>query len=212
MRYLTKKIPKPLLKVGKKTLLDNILDILPMSVSEIIMIVGYRGGQIRKRYGTLYNGKKIRYVVQKNLNGTAGALLLIKPYFAKYNERFLIIYGDEMLTRGQMKKCLTYKFSWLCREMRDPSQSGIPTVSKDNRITGVIEKPKNPSSNFVVAGVMVVNTDIFQYKPMLHKNGEYYLTSMMNEFVKRHSVHIVKGTKDIAFSSPEDIDKYKKRR
>ncbi len=206
MRHLTDDTPKPLLKIGKKTLLDNIFDVLPKSVDEIIIVIGYKGGKIKKRYGNFYQGKTIKYVVQKKLNGTAYAVLLAKSFFKKRGERFLIIYGDEMPAKNQMRKCLKHEFSWLCREMTDSSQSGIPKISKEGRILGVIEKPKRFSSNFVAAGVMAVNTDIFKYKPVKHKNGEYYLTSMMDKFVKKHPVFMVKGTKNIAFSYPEDMD------
>ncbi len=209
MGELTEKFPKPLLRVGDKTLLDYIIEVLPpKKVEEIIIVIGYFGEKIREHCRKYHSGRKIVFVEQKELNGTAGAVLLARPYI-KEGERFAIIYGDEKTTREQMAECLAHEFSWLCREMSDPSQSGVATVSADGRVIEVIEKPTKPKSNFVAAGVMVVNSDLFKYPPVRHPNGEYYLTSLMDGFITRHAVYMVEGTKDAAFSYPEDIYKFK---
>lgn len=205
MGNLTNNIPKPLLKVGSASLLDNILNALPPYVDEIIIVIGYQGDKIREEYGNNYHNKKIYYVNQKTLDGTAHAVLLTQPYFSNSKERFLVISGDEAVTRKQIEECLAYPYSWLCREVSDPTQSGVPEISEDGYVTEVVEKPKNPTSNFVAGSVMVIDANIFNYKPTPHENGEYYFTSMMNQFIKDHRVRVVKGIKDIAFSYPEDI-------
>lgn len=210
MGNLTNDMPKPLLIVGNKTLLGNILDTLPQEVDEIIIVIGYKGEKIIEQFKDDYCGKKIQYIKQESLDGTGSAVILTQKYFAGEKERFMIIYGDEYPTDEQMRECVCREFSWLCREMKDPSQSGVPTISNDNCIIDVIEKPKNPKSNFVVSGVMVVNTDIFNCTPKKHENGEYVLTDMMNDFVKDHSVYVVKGTKDVAFSYAEDVYNFNK--
>ena len=208
MGKLTEEFPKPLLQVGDKTLLDHIIETLPPdTVEEIIMVIGYLGEKIREHCRKYHPDRKIIFVEQKELNGTAGAVFLARPYI-QAGERFVIIYGDERATKEQIARCFSYEFSWLCREMSDPSQSGVATVSGDGRITEAIEKPKKPKSNFVAAGVMVVNADIFKYQPVRHSNGEYYLTSMMDGFIKSHPVYMVEGTKDVASSWPEDINRF----
>jgi UDP-N-acetylglucosamine diphosphorylase / glucose-1-phosphate thymidylyltransferase / UDP-N-acetylgalactosamine diphosphorylase / glucosamine-1-phosphate N-acetyltransferase / galactosamine-1-phosphate N-acetyltransferase len=211
MRHLTKNRPKPLLKIGKKTLLDNILHVLPKSVDEIIMVIGYRGNQIKRRYGDDYNGRKIKYVIQKKLNGTAGAVLLTKRFFKKRGERFFIIYGDGRPTKKEIAKCLPHEFSWLCRRVSDPRSSGIARLSKKRRILEVVEKPDRPISNLAAGGVMIVSTDIFRYKPRKHRSGEYYLTSMMNKFIKSYTVKAVFGGKNVSLSTPEDLARANKK-
>jgi len=142
MEELTEELSKPLLKVGDKTLLSGIIDTLPPSaVEEIIIIIGYLGEKIKEHCRKYYSDRKIIFVEQKELSGTAGAVLLARPYIRE-GERFAIIYGDEKTTKEQMARCFSYEFSWLCREMSDPSQSGVATISGDGRIIEVIEKPK----------------------------------------------------------------------
>lgn len=207
MRPLTFKKPKPLLKVEGKTFLEHILDSFPVQINEIIIVIGYKGEEIRKFLGDKYKNKKIYYLVQKNLNGTGTALLLAKNYF-KPKERFLIVYGDELVTKKEIKDCLACRFSWLSRRVDTPEKAGVVSFSPQGRIVSVVEKPKHPLSNFVVSGLMVVNADIFKHKPAKHRSGEYYLTSMMNKFIKNHNVRVVRGIDNLYFSSLKDMDKF----
>jgi NDP-sugar pyrophosphorylase family protein len=209
MRPLTASIPKPLVRVRGKTFLEHILDALPAAVDEVIIVIGYKGALIKKFLGDAYGGKKIIYLVQRNLAGTGRAALLARPYL-KPKERFMIIYADELVTKKEIKDCLAPKFSWLTRHADIPEKSAVATVSARGRITAVIEKPKKPASNLVVGGVMVTNTDIFDYRPARHRNGEYHISSMMNKFLKSYPVMAVPGKDNLYFSTKRDVDKYNK--
>ncbi len=212
MSPLTDTIPKPLLKVGGKTFLDHILSSLPRSVSEVILVIGYKGGQIRKYIGKKYGSKNIFYVMQRERKGTGHGLMLTKPFF-KEHERFFIIYGDEPPTRGEIRACLRHRYSWMCREVTDPAVPvGVVKIGKNKIITGVIERPlKQVRPCISGGGVFLVDSDIFRFAPTLHRTGEYYLTSMMNEFLKYHKVYATKGRKDLYFHSLEDIDRHQVR-
>jgi len=210
MHPLILKIPKPLLKVRGKTFLEHILDSLPLEVNKVIIVIGYKGEQIKKFFGNKYKDKKIYYVAQKMLNGTGSALMLVKPYF-KNKERFLILYADELVTKKEIRNCLSHKFSWLSRYVDTPEKAGVISSSLKGRIASVIEKPKHPSSNLVVSGLMVVNADIFKHKPIKHRSGEYSLTSMMNKFCKNHNVRAVRGIDNLYFTSSKDIDRFNKK-
>lgn len=204
MRHLTEEIPKPLLKVGGRAFFDIIFDVLPATVNEIIAVIGYRGDKIKNYLGDVYKGRKINYVVQKDLSGTGNAVLLTKNYFQP-DERFLIFYGDEIFYKEDVKNCLAHELSWLCWEFTDPKAGNTVSISKEDFIVNVIEKPKNPTTKIGAGGLMLVNADLFNYAPEKHETGEYYLTSMMNKFIKDHQVSAVIGKNRPSFSSPEDI-------
>lgn len=204
MRSLTDETPKPLLSVGGRTFLDHIFDALTDAIREVIVVVGYQGDKIKNYLGDNYKGRAVRYVVQEKLDGTGRAVLLARPFFAE-GERFLIFYADEIIGRADVEKCLEHEYSWLCWEVEKPEASGIITLSLEGLITEVVEKPRRPKSRMAGAGLMLVNADIFQYEPAEHETGEYYLTSMMNQFVKDHRVRAVIGSNRLSFSSPEDI-------
>ncbi len=204
MRPLTLETPKSLLKVGGKTFLDHIFDALPEEVSEVIVVVKYLGDKIRSYLGGEYGGRKIVYQDGTG-RGTAIDFLECRSFF-KENERFLIIYGDEIPTKKEIRECLSYPLSWLCCWTETPQVSGIADFHLEGQITGVVEKPENPKSNWAACGVILVNTDLFSFAPELHTNGEYYLTSMMDKFVKKYRVQAVKTGVCRSFTSPGDLE------
>ncbi|OGH64479.1 MAG: hypothetical protein A2821_03085 [Candidatus Magasanikbacteria bacterium RIFCSPHIGHO2_01_FULL_41_23] len=206
MLPLTLKIPKPLLRIGNKTILDYIFDALPEEIDSVIVVVGYLKKKIQQHLGNRYQGRSIRYVTQSILDGSATALLTTKDFFLP-SERFLIIYGDELPTKQEVSDCLSHEFTWLCSPAEHPRQSGIATIASDGRIIEVIEKPENPISNLSAAGIMVVDSTIFNYRPVQHSNGEFYLTSLMNQFLQSHSVQVVYGNMRPAFVSPDELQK-----
>jgi len=209
MGSLTSFKPKPLLKVGGKTFLDHIFNVLPKSVQEVVVVIGYRGQQIKDYLGRYYKGRKIIYVWQKKPTGTAHAFLLTKPYF-KPKDRFLIFYADELPTRQEMQKCLLRQFSWLCHKVSNLRQTSIVKISKSGRILEVVERPLIFFSKIAGGGVMLVDADLFKYRPHRHQNGEHYLTSMLNKFLKTHKVYAVIGRPNLYFTKPVDIDKFNK--
>jgi NDP-sugar pyrophosphorylase family protein len=211
MGTLTEEKPKPLLLVGGKTFLERIISTLPPEIDEVIVVVGYKGEQIRAFLDEKFLGRKVSYVVNDNVEkGNAHSLLLTRGHF-KQKERFVLIYSDELPSSGEMTACLSHEFSWLTHIVDDPAQSGVVTLSSDGRILELEEKPLRPKSNIAAGGVMVVNADIFSYPPRQHRNGEYYLTFMMEEFIKHHNVQAVTGTKNLFFSTPGDIDRFNKK-
>ena len=105
MRPLTLKTPKPLLKVKGKAIIDYVLESLPNEITEIIIVIKYRGNQIRMHVGETYRGKEVSYVVGSD-RGNVYSFLATKKYLK--NERFLLIYGDEIPNPVNVKKCLSF--------------------------------------------------------------------------------------------------------
>lgn len=213
MGPLTRTTPKPLIKIGRKTLLEHLLDSLPRTVDEVIIVIGHRGDQIKDFIGTTYKGKSIQYVVQKKLNGTAHAVLLTRKLFIDSRERFFIMYGDELPTRREIQHCLAHRYSWLCHPLTHSIATGVVQLDRNKRIIRIAEKRGGTRPPYISAGgVMLVDAGIFNYRPWRHKKtGEYYLTSMMSRFLREHPVYAIIGRKDLYLTSPEDVDKLRKR-
>ena len=206
MLPLTRSVPKPLLRIKNKTILDYIFAALPEEIDHVVIVVGYLKKKIQEHIGNRYQGRSIRYVTQEVLSGSATALLCAKELFLPH-ERFLLIYGDDMANREEVVSCLSFEYSWVCAPSEYPRVSGIATIGEDRCIVEVIEKPEHPKSNMSAAGVMVIGSEIFNYTPTRHLNGEFYLTSLMNQFVKNYKVHAVIGDPRPQFISPDEIVK-----
>lgn len=206
---LTKVIPKTLVEVGGRPLIEHIIDSFPSVVDEFIVVVGYKGNLIKNHLSLVFPNKHITYVRQKELSGTADALLLCRKYFLLPKERFFIVYGDEWPTRAEVKKCLKYQFAWLCHALTTSIATGVVTVSKKGIIVGAREKREGTKPPFISSGgLMLVDSEIFSFSPEQHKNGEFYLTSMLSQFIKKYPVHAVMGRPDLYFTTQTDIDKF----
>lgn len=158
MMPLTARTPKPLLKVGGKALIDYVLDSLPIEIDEVIIVVKYLGNKIKKHVGKKNRGFKVKYV-EGSEKGNAYSFLNAKKYL--HNERFLVMYGDEMPNPNAVRFCLDSELSMLYY---------------------------NTENGWIRDGVMVLNTDIFNYKPLATDDGEYYLNSMLDMFIPSREV------------------------
>ncbi|NBX51722.1 nucleotidyl transferase, partial [bacterium] len=78
LRPLTDSTPKPLIDVAGRPLLECVLNALPKNIDGITMVIGYLGEQIQKHIGESYKGIPVRYVMQERLDGTGGALDLLR--------------------------------------------------------------------------------------------------------------------------------------
>jgi UDP-N-acetylglucosamine diphosphorylase / glucose-1-phosphate thymidylyltransferase / UDP-N-acetylgalactosamine diphosphorylase / glucosamine-1-phosphate N-acetyltransferase / galactosamine-1-phosphate N-acetyltransferase len=204
MRPLTLTTPKPLLKIQGKAVIDYVFDALPDEIDEAIVVVKHLADRMKEYLGDTYKGRRIRYV-EGSEKGNAIGFLACRPYL-KDGERFLILHGDEPQRRKEIEECLKNKYSWAVCEVAEPRLVGVPTIDKNNRILEVVEKPENPKSNYAAMGTIVVDTDIFNYAPLLHKNGEYHLSSMLGQFVKVHEVYAVYGVDRPPFRSMADLE------
>jgi NDP-sugar pyrophosphorylase family protein len=207
MRPLTENKPKPLLEVGGKTILEQIISRLPDEIDELILVVGYLGQQIVDFCKDEFCGRKVQYVWQEKKLGTYHALKICQHLFEP-NERFLILFADDIHGAEGIEGCLKYERALIVEETKEPWKFGIVDLNEDQSINDIIEKPENPPSNLASTGVLLLDTKIFDYEADQHPNGEYYLTSALSKMLKDgHKVYAVKSTLWLPIGYPEDIKK-----
>ena len=204
MRPLTLDMPKPLLKIAGKSFIDRIFENFPDEITEVVLVVMYLADKIKEHCGESFHGRRIHYA-RGSEKGNAYSFLASKPFFDG-NERMMIIYGDELPTKEEFKECLSHEYSWLCYQVPVPQKSGIATIDESGRILEVIEKPEHPKSDWAATGLMVANASVFNYEPVQHKNGEFYLSSMMDQFCHDNTVMVVRGKPGRPqLTTPEDL-------
>jgi len=93
----TKKIPKPMVKIGTKPILIHIMNFYKSyGFEDFILATGYKQNIIREYFKKNKSFKKVK-VVNTGLNTlTGGRLLRLKKYFNK-NETFFLTYGDGVI-------------------------------------------------------------------------------------------------------------------
>lgn len=209
MGNLVDTIPKPMLMLDGKTLLEHKFDILPEDVNEIVIVIGYLGDVIKNRFGAAYNGRKITYVTQENIvGGTADALWAAKDVLT---DRFVVLMGDDVYVREDIEACRVYDWAILVKQIPDLGTRGKVIVDIDNRVIDILEH-ENHSGGEGLAGtnMFVLDTRIFKHHlvPRSEHIQEFGLPQTVADASKALgiSLHAVPATWWEQITGPEDID------
>jgi len=182
---LTKTTPKPLLKVGAKPILQNIIEQFASNgVKKFIISVNYKAEMIKEYFG---NGDKlcvdINYIEETKRLGTAGCLSLIKT---KPSEPFFVMNGD-VLVDVNFKEMLQYHVqNNFIATMGVVKYSvnipyGVIEVDENKNIITLSEKPDK--SYYVNAGVYVLNPEIID---LILKDEFYDMPTLFLELKKQN--------------------------
>ena len=140
LRPFTETMPKVMLPVGNKPILEHVIDAVKKSgIAEIIIVVGYKK-EVIMDYFKDYKGVKITYVQQDKQLGTAHALLQAKKLI---KNSFIVLAGDNLIDHKSISKLMNDKseYSLLIKEHPHPSKYGVVFIEKNN-LKKIVEKPK----------------------------------------------------------------------
>jgi dTDP-glucose pyrophosphorylase len=183
LRPLTDHVPKPMLKVGDKPILETIIDSFKvLGFSNFILSVNYKKEMIKDYFQDgSHLGVNISYIEETKRLGTAGALSLL---IDQPQHPFFVMNGD-LLTKINFEQLLdfhkeTNSMATMCvREYEYQIPFGV--IETDNhRLLSIEEKPVHKS--FVNAGIYVLNPEMLEFIP----NNEFYdmpelFKTLMNE-------------------------------
>ncbi len=204
MRPLTETMPKPLVPVCGKTLLDHVIDALPSSIDELILVVGYKAEMIEAHCGSEYKGRKVQYVRQEEQNGTAKALWLCKDLI---KGRFLLLFADDIHGKQDLARATSYTRSLLVTSVEDTRKFGIVVRNPDGTLGLMIEKPEHAPSNCASTGPMVIDEHIFEFPPEKTVKDEYYLPEVIERYAAKYPIAVVEQDLWIPVASPDDVKK-----
>lgn len=204
MHPFTLERPKPLVEVLGKPLIQHIWEVLPSMVDEVVVVVGYKREMMRAFLGDEFMGKRVTYVEQDKPLGTAHALKLCMPHLEK-EKKFLLMYSDDLHGKDGVARLVEHDMALLVHFVDDPRRFGVVVTNEDGTIKNIEEKPEHPKSNLAVTGVYVLTPKIFDYEATHSKNGEFYLTDMIEEYIKHNPMHVVESDFWIPVAYPHDI-------
>ena len=152
MRPYTNNLPKCLLPVGGRTIIDWIVaDTLPLKATESIFITGYKAEAIDNYLKGKPEWGRTRTVLQNDPQGLGQAISLALPY-VEDDEPILIILGDTLfkadiqaLANATENILYTYK-------VEDPRRFGVAVTDNDDRIERLVEKPQEFVSDEALVG------------------------------------------------------------
>jgi len=168
LKPITDEIPKPLLPLQGKPIIQHTIDLLKKhGITEIYLSIGHMGDKIKEYFGDGSRfGTNIIYIEEKEPMGTAGPLKLAKEYLT---ETFLMCNADELknidLTDMYLfHKAQGAKATIALTTVPDPSHYGVARL-QGNKILEFIEKPKDPPSNLINAGLYILEPEVVDMVP-----------------------------------------------
>ena len=183
LRPLTDKIPKSLIPINKKPLIQYTINYLKkFGINEIIICSGYKSKQIQNFLKKKKNfGCKIEYSVEKNPLGTAGAIKNAIKNLS--DESFLVINGD-IITNIDLKKILKKPNTIAANELK--TKFGTMEI-KNNKILKFNEKT-DVQNVWMNPGLYHLSTDILKILP---RKGSLE-AEIFPKLAKNKSLHTVK--------------------
>lgn len=156
LRPLTEKIPKPLLKVGEKAIIDHNIDrLISYGVKNISVTVNYLGEQLENHFATPRGEVKVQTVREPKYLGTIGSIKFVKEF---YNDTILVMNSDLFTNINYEDFYLHFK-----EHNAEMSVAAVPyTVSvpygifdlEGRDIQGLIEKPTY--NHYANAGIYLI--------------------------------------------------------
>ena len=181
LRPFTETMPKVMIPIANKPVLEYVFDSLKKSgISEIILVVGYKK-EVIMEYFKNYKKIKIKYVVQDKQLGTAHALLQAKKHI---KNSFIVVPGDNIIDQKSILKLIQDKseYSLLIKEHSHPSKYGVVFIEK-GMLRRIVEKPSEEIGKFISTGIYKLPKSIFNDLEKLTKNGIYALSTAIQNLV-----------------------------
>lgn len=199
MRELTAELPKPMIDVRGKPILQHIVEGLrDAGVTQFLVVVGWRPEVVREFFGDGAKfGVAIEYVTQVVQDGTGRVVELAREFAAV--DPFVLSYGDILVEPENYRRLTNLGAAdALISVKHNPGEiakGGAVFFDEAWRMTDLREKPGpgEPTSPWYNAGVYTFRPSIFEFTARLEKSprGEYELTDAIRALAQ--SGHHVQG-------------------
>ena len=184
LQPLTNLTPKPLLKVGDKSIIEHNLDRLTMfGIDDYWISVKYLGEQIEQHFGNgKYKNIKIEYVWENNSLGTIGAVSQI----INFKHDYVLVTNSDLLTNIDYE----HFFLEFIKQNADlailtiPYQVNIPYAvleTKDGKVKSFKEKPTY--TYYSTGGFYLMKREMVRFIP---KNKLYNATDLIKDLIQRN--------------------------
>lgn len=157
----TKKIPKPMVKIGNKPIIVHIIEYYKFyGVKEFIIASGYKHKILREFFKKNKNIK----VINTGLNTLTGKRIKLLQRYFKKNENFYLTYGDG-LSNVDLKKLLKFHLSHkkisTLTAVHPPARFGELKIKNNNNIISFEEKPQL-GDGWINGGFFIFNSKFFK--------------------------------------------------
>lgn len=211
MRPHTLTVPKPLIPIAGKPMVQRIVEdlagICPEKITEIAYVISRAfGSEAEKNLIAVAEklGAKGKIYYQDEPLGTAHAILCAKD---SLDEKTLIAFADTLFIPDKKAKVDTNKdgIIWV-QKIEDPRPFGVVKLDQEGYITDFVEKPQTFISDLAIIGIYFFKDGAYLKKEMqylidnnLKEKGEFQLTNAMENMKQ-------KGTRFVTSQVAEWLD------
>jgi dTDP-glucose pyrophosphorylase len=178
----TKVLPKPLIPVGDKTVIDHIIDrFRAYGISEFYLTINYMAKIMRAYFDEKCPDYTIEFAEENEPKGTAGSLKLIKnklrtPFFVSNCD---IIIETDYADLYNFHKKGNYDITLVAATKQFNIPYGVCELNGEGTLKTINEKPEY---NFLVnAGLYVLNPEVLEFIP---DRGIFHITHLMEKVLK----------------------------
>ena len=210
---LTADQPKGLVEIAGRPPLAHVFETaVEAGADALVVIVGYEAGQIVDRFGDAFEGVPITYVHQRERLGLGHAVLQAEPHV---DGTFLLVNGDNVFAGSVAPAVEAVEEADAVLAVEEVSSevaatTGVIETDERGRVTGIVEKPAEPSSTLVTTGCYVLPADIFHACALLRPSaeGEYQLSEAVGLLVRAgYEVATVRVGERVNVNTSEDIER-----
>ena len=173
LRPLTLTIPKPMLPVGHRPIVENVIRMLAAAgIKEVVLGLGFKPEPFVEAFPDgVCAGIPLHYAVEPEPLDTAGAIRFAAEH-AGINEAFVVVNGD-VLTDLDISALIAFhkdrgaQATMHLTPVDDPSAYGVAVIDDLGQVQRFVEKPApgTAPSNLINAGTYVVEPSVLQRIP-----------------------------------------------
>tara|TARA_B100000886_G_scaffold199317_1_gene137422 strand:+ start:244 stop:1122 length:879 start_codon:yes stop_codon:yes gene_type:complete len=211
---ITKGISKQLIPVYDKPMIFYPLSTLMLAgIRDILVITTKEDLKIFTSFlgdGENY-GIKISYEIQPKPEGIAQAFIIGEKFINTSPVALIlgdnIFYGEGIssLLKSANKKKNSSIFAY---QVSDPERYGVVEFSKDGKVKGIQEKPKNPKSKFAITGIYFYDNSVVNKAKEISTShrGELEISDINEIYLKEGNLSVEVFERGIAWLDTGTVD------
>ncbi|MBI5224450.1 NTP transferase domain-containing protein [Candidatus Micrarchaeota archaeon] len=196
LRPITNSYPKTMVRILDKPLLEwiveGIIKEFGPQVGKIIIVVGFEKAKITEYFSKHRHAQKIVFVEQKEMRGTAHALLQAEKLVETLS--FFIMNADTFFDPSIFKTLNDNSKTpfIVAKREEDASAYGVVEAEGGNMV-GLVEKPLDARNKLINTGTLFVPRGFFEFarKVKLSKRNEYEITDAILDFAKGSKLRVL---------------------
>lgn len=194
MRPHTLTVPKPLLPVAGKPMVQHLVEDISATIKgqidEIGFVIGHFGKEVESHLLSVAKtlGAKGRIFYQEEALGTAHAVMCASELL----EGNVVVAFADTLFRGEFTVDTSNEGIIWVQKVEDPKPFGVVKLDKQNIITDFVEKPEVFVSDLAIIGIYYFNDGAYLKKELqylldnnIKEKGEYQLTNALENMKQK---------------------------